>query len=186
MDARDVAAFAKASCEPIRGPFERPAYRCAAYLADGVYLPCLLVADKSEWVKLALRRFEETAADEHRLFGRRRFGRGFDYKSIVEVFVATGNRVNDYDIARLELSEYALPLARLLEIKGETSMSWTQFVAVMRDGREFSFGTTFMTEFFSMPDGYVASDVAAIRPHERGAGELFRERPFFTCFVDGL
>jgi hypothetical protein len=186
MDEREIVGFAKASCEPIRGPFERPAYRCAAYLTDGVYLPCLLVADKSEWVKLALRRFEETAADKRRLFGTRRFGRGADYESVVEVFVAAGNRVNDYDIARLELSRYALPLARLLEIKGETSMSWTQFIAVMRDGREFSFGTTFLTEFFNMPAGYVASDVTSIRAHERGAGELFRERPFFTCFVNGL
>jgi hypothetical protein len=165
---------------------ERSAYRCAAYLTDGAYLPCVLVASKSEWVDLAVRRFADTAADKRRIFGRRRFGRGFDYKSVVEVFVAGGNRVNSYDIARLEASRYALPLARLREIKGETSMSWTQFVAVMNDGQEFSFGTTFPTEFFNMPDRYTSSDVATIRPHERIDGPLFRERPYFTCFVDHL
>ena len=186
MDENDIAEFVKTNLEPIRGPLERSAYRCAAYLTDGAYLPCVLVASKSEWVDLAIRRFAETTADRRRLFGKRRFGRGFDYKSIVEVFVAAGNRVNSYDIARLETSRYALPLARLLEIKGETSMSWTQFVAVMKDGQEFSFGTTFLTQFFNMPDGYTASDVATIRPHERLDGHLFRERPFFTCFVDDL
>jgi hypothetical protein len=186
MDEKDIAAFAKANFEPIRGPVGRSAYRCAAYLADGVYLPCVLIASKSEWVDLAVRRFAETAADGRRLFGRRRFGRGFDYRSVVEVFVAAGNRVDSDDIVRLEASRYALPLERLLEIKGETSMSWTQFVGVMKDGREFSFGTTFLTQFFNMPTGYTASDVTTIRSHERMDGELFRERPFFTCFVDGL
>lgn len=185
MDEKDIATFVKTNFEPIRGPLERSAYRSAAYLTDGVYLPCVLVASKPERVDLAVRRFAETTANERRWFGRR-FGRGIGYKSIVEVFVAAGNRVNAYDIARLETSPYALPLARLLEIKGETSMSWTQFVAVMKDGQEFSFGTTFLTEFFNMPDGYTASDVGTIRPHERLDGHLFRERPFFTCFVDGL
>ncbi len=186
MDEKEIAAFAKANFEPIRGPVEGPAYRCAAYLTDGVYLPCVLVASRQEWVELALRRFAETTADKQGLFGRRRFGRGFDHSSIVESFVAAGNRLNSYDIDRLEASRYALPREHLLEIEGETSMSWTQFVGVMRDGCEFSFGTTFLTQFFDMPAGYTASDVATIRPHERGAGELFRERPFFTCFVDGL
>lgn len=186
MDEKAIAAFAKSNCEPIRGPADGPAYRCSAYLTDGVYLPCVLIASKPEWLKLALRRFDEIAADQRRFFGRRRFGHGFDYASIVEVFVAAGNRVNTYDISRLEPSPYALPRERLLEIKGETSMSWTQFVGVMRDGSEFSFGTTFLTEFFDMPAGYTASDVTSIRPHERSEGELFRERPFFTCFVDGL
>jgi hypothetical protein len=186
MDEKDLAAFVKTNFEPIRGPFERSAYRCAAYLTDGAYLPCVLVASKSEWVDLAIRRFAETTAGKRRLFGRRRSGRGFDYRSVVEVFVAAGNRVDADDIARLEASRYALPLARQLEIKGETSMSWTQFVAVMKDGQEFSFGTTFLTEFFTMPSGYTASDVATIRPHERLDGPLFRERPFFTCFVGDL
>lgn len=186
MDEKAIAAFAKSNCDQIRGPANHPAYRCAAYLTDGVYLPCVLIASKPEWVKLALRRFDETATDQRRIFGRRRFGHGFDYASIVEVFVAAGNRVNTYDISRLELSPYAIPYERLLDIKSETSMSWTQFVGVMRDGREFSFGTTFLTEFFDMPRGYTASDIAAIRPHERQDGDLFRERPFFTCFIDGL
>ena len=63
-------------------------------------------------------------------------------------------------------------------------MSWTQFVAVMKDGREFSFGTTYSTEFFNMPDGYTAKDVAKILPHETRGDPTYRERPFFNCYLD--
>ena len=37
-----------------------------------------------------------------------------------------------------------------------------------------------------MPDGYRGEDVTSIVSHKRGPGELFRERPFFTCYVSGL
>jgi len=186
MEEKAIVKFVKDTCEAINGTAAGVVYRCSAVLNDGLYLPCVLIANKAEWVRLALRRFEETARDGESIFRRKRFGRGFDYISIVETFVVGGNRLNSYDIDRLEVSRYAIPLDRLREIKGETSMSWTQFIGVMSDGKEFSFGTTFLTEFFQMPDGYVASDITTIRSHERGEGQLFRERPYFTCFVENL
>ena len=67
-------------------------------------------------------------------------------------------------------------------------MSWTEFAAVMDDGKEFFFATTYSREFFNMPEGYRARSIKKIIPHEsRKATEpIYRERPFFECFVDGL
>jgi len=42
---------------------------------------------------------------------------------------------------------------------GETSMGWTEFTAAMDDGKEFSFGTSFETMFFNMPEGYTADRI---------------------------
>jgi hypothetical protein len=182
----EIASFVRGECEEIESPAVGRSYRCAAYLTDGLYLPCVLVASKNHWVQLALRRFDETRAYGSGLFRRRRFGRGFDYASVVETFVAAGNRINAYDIQRLEPSPFALPLRCLREIRGETSMSWTQFVAEMSDSQQFNFGTTFHTEFFSMPPGYFAKDVHRIHAHQREPGELYRERPFFSCFIQEL
>jgi hypothetical protein len=38
----------------------------------------------------------------------------------------------------------------------------------MRDGSEFRFATTFLIEFFEMPDGYTANDIQKITPAVRG------------------
>jgi hypothetical protein len=144
-------------------------------------------------IDLALRRFAETAAQEERTeqerksFLRRLFATAvpFGLTDIVKTFVASGNRVNSWHLDRIEPSPFALPPARLQEIQGETRMGWTQFVGVMRDDKEFSFGTTYHTHFFEMPPGYSATDVVRIIPGETVAGTTYRERPFFECFIDG-
>jgi len=113
-----------------------------------------------------------------------------DYQSIVRVFVTNGNRLNDYDIKELSPSPSAIPVARLGEIGGETSMGWTEFYATMRDGAEFRFGTTFLVEFFDLPDDYRVTDIERITSAVRGESprqqRIYRERPFFTCYVDDL
>jgi hypothetical protein len=76
------------------------------------------------------------------------------------------------------------------EIGGETTMGWTEFYAIMTDDKEFRFGTQFLTEFFDMPPGYSAANIARIVPAARGEQprqeHIYREKPFFTCYVDGL
>lgn len=76
--------------------------------------------------------------------------------------------MNDYDIRELAPSPFAIPLARVREIGGETSMSWTAFTVTRSDGSQFQFGTTFLTEFFEMPPGYSATDITKITPAVRG------------------
>ncbi len=85
-------------------------------------------------------------------------------------------------------------------------MSWTGWVFRMRDGRYFSYGSSFLMEFFGLPEGYDFSDVVEVINHSfvdstgriaklREGGDLpesyrhdsvIRERVFFTCAVDGV
>jgi hypothetical protein len=111
------------------------------------------------------------------------------YRAIVKSFVSTRGTVDHYNLKDLRPSPFAIALAKMREINGETSMSWTAFCAHMSDGREFRFGTTFLTEFLNMPPGYTASDIVKIVPAVRGEKprqDVYREKPFFTCYVDGL
>ena len=85
-------------------------------------------------------------------------------------------------------------------------MAWTGWVFRMKDGRAFSYGTSFLTEFFQLPEGYEFSDVDEVINHAfvEAAGvvtklaqggllpngyrpdAVLRERPFFSCAVDGI
>jgi hypothetical protein len=61
----------------------------------------------------------------------------------------------------------------------------------MKDGQRFHSGTTYHDEFFDMPEGYSGADIVAITPAERFAkprpdAPIYREKPFFECFIDGL
>jgi hypothetical protein len=185
MKESEIIEIVRKEFEETRGPYGGRAYRCAAVLNDGLYLPCMLLTNAESIVELALRRFEETRFDAALPEPERRFGKGGRYADIVQSFVANGNRLASYDIQRIEKSKFSIHAARMAEVHGETSMGWTQFTAVMRDGREFAFGTTYLMEFFSMPDGYTGDDVTAIISH-KGGKPTYRERPYFTCFVHGL
>lgn len=135
---------------------------------------------------LALRRFEELQAESNAAPLLKRRDARNSYHVVVESFVAAGNRVADYDIERLEPSRFAFPALFLKALTHETSMSWTQFVGTMTDGKRFTFGTAFHVEFFEMPDGYTGSDLASIEPNAKEHERVFREKPFFECFLDGL
>ena len=174
--------FVKRNVEPLPAlaPYgER--YRVSGILTDGTSLPCIVVESALLTVDLALKRFEQTKTSDDPHMG---------YHAIVRSFVTKGNTVNDYDLRVLSISPHAIPLSRMREIKGETSMRWTEFYAMMTDGKEFRFGTQFLTEFFDMPPGYSAANIARIVPAVRGEQprqeQIFREKPFFTCYVDGL
>ena len=117
---------------------------------------------------------------------RKRGLRGWTNADIVLTFVAAGNGLNHYDIVAVEPSPFAIPLAHLRDIGGDHAMGWTRFSARMRDEREFFFRTSFHTEFFSMPDGYTSGDITQIPSGAQGDGHVYRERPFFVCFVEGL
>jgi hypothetical protein len=182
MQQEDVIAFVKKNAEPLPPcPPYGERFRVAATLTDGTYLPCVVVESASCTVDLAIKRFDETRTSTDPYMG---------YRAIVRCFVTHQNAIRDFDLRELSLSPSAIPVARLREIRGETSMSWTEFYATMRDGCEFRFGTSYLTEFFDMPDGYAASDIVRIVPSVRGqqprAEKIYRERPFFRCFVDGL
>jgi hypothetical protein len=101
------------------------------------------------------------------------------YEEIVKTFITSGNKVNAYDISTVEKSRYAIPLEILNQIQGETTMSWTGFALEMRDGRYVVFGTTFLFEFFDLPDNYTFDDVVRVHNHsyvsKRGALKALKE-----------
>ena len=184
MRTDEIIEFIRKNIEPLPPiPPYGERYRTSVTLKDGLHLPYVVFENASRYVDLAIKRFDETRRDKS-------LNIMTDYRAIVRSFVTTGNTVNECDIREVGISSFAIPLVRGREIGGETSMSWTEFYATMYDGTEFRFGTTFLEEFFEMPDGYTATDIQKILPAVRGEKprheKIYRERPFFTCYVDGM
>jgi hypothetical protein len=189
IKADDLTNFLKASVEPLSDQIYGSRYRAAARLADDTYLPCVVFQSRKSEVELALRRFKELQ------------GQPSQYRMVVASFVSKGSHVADYEIKAVEPSPFAWPLAILKQIHGETVMSWTAFVVEMKDGTMYSFGTSFCFEFFDLPEGYSYKDIARIHSGmiyspQQGLREfsldsmqsvrVYREKPFFTCYLDQL
>jgi len=197
-----IIKFLKNNIEPIEDSFYGYGYRASAYLVDGTFLPCVIFRNPTKIIELAIKRFNDEQSGKS-IYKNSSNG----YQEIVKNFVSKGNCVNDYDIARVEKSKFAFPLSILKQIKGETTMSWTGFAIKMKDGKYFGFGTTFLMDFFQMPENYSVSDIDEIINHSYvlKTGELrshkvpfftppddyndaviYRERPFFECYIDDL
>jgi len=191
----DVIKFLKNNIEPLENNAYGLGYRASVYLTDGTFLPCVIFRNSKTIVELAIRRFKEEYASKIGLY------------EIMKTFVVSRNCINDYDISRVEKSKFAFPKIIQKQIQGETSMSWTGFVVNMKDSKSFSFGTTFLYEFFDMPDNYSVDDIKEIINHsyvskngkicslksqmskddnEYYISSVLRERPFFECFIDDL
>jgi hypothetical protein len=201
QELEEITKFIKGNIEPIQDNTYGAGYRVAVYLKDGTYLPCVVFRNPSPVVSLAIKRFKDEQSGKG-IFSR---SSGLGYPDIVKTFVTSGNCVNHYDIAKVELSKNAFPLSILKQIKGETKMGWTGFVAKMKDGKQFAFGTDFYFDFFDMPEGYNPNDIREIINHSYIGkdGELksyhspdvyevfnhdmvFHSKPFFECYVDNL
>jgi hypothetical protein len=132
MNAEEIVDFLRSEIEPISDTFSKQAYRASAYLKDGVYLPCVIFRDVSEIVDLAMRRLDETRKNKglHESIG---------YHATVKSWIAEGNRVNAYDILRVEKSPFAIPAKcrNAVWSAGETRMSWISFLGLMNDGKSF-------------------------------------------------
>jgi hypothetical protein len=189
IGAGELKSFLRDNVEPLEHSIYGKQYRAAVHLTDGTYLPCVVFQDRKLRVELALRRFRQ-------LFFKRS-----EYKRVVASFVSRESNLADWQIQSVEHSPFAWPVVLLKSIHGETAMSWTSFVAEMRDGAFHSFGTTFSFEFFDLPDGYSWGDIKDIQsgmvysqakgltPYSLDAlreARLYRDRPFFTCYLDDL
>jgi len=203
QQTEEIINFLKDNVEPLDDNAYGVGYRASVYLTDGTFLPCVIFRRSKIIVDLAIRRFKEEQSGKG-IFNR---ASGLGYADIVKSFVTKGNCINDYDIERVEKSSYAFPLAIQQQIYGETTMGWTGFAAKMKDGKYFGFGTSFHWEFFQMPEAYSVDDIDEIINHSYvlNSGELknhkvpffeypedykdaiiFRERPFFECYLDNL
>jgi hypothetical protein len=169
-------------------------------LKDGTFLPCVIFRNSSTLINLAIQRFQDAQTGDNISYQP-------GYKEIVKTFVAGGNRINYHDLAQVDKSRFAFPLEMQKQIKGETSMNWTAFVARFKDGRHLSFGTTWNLEFFDLPDDFSAEDIIDIISDsyllktgeivghrsfpDRGTRKeemekIYNDRQFFECYVDNL
>ncbi|MEO8168725.1 MAG: hypothetical protein ABI623_10785 [bacterium] len=182
-----IVNFLKENVVPLKDNFFGSFYRASAYLTDGTYLPCVMFGNPNKLIKLASRRFAETAQDE------------FNHRLVVESFVTNKSTFPMYNVSKVERSPYAWPEEILRQIHGETTMGWTAFTAKMTDGKVFGFGTSFNFEFFDLPEGYTYEDITEINSgmivDSNGVERNFtpdwqvhyyRERPFFHCYTDLL
>jgi len=203
QQSEDIIKFLKDNIEPLQDSAYGLGYRASVYLIDGTFLPCVIFRNPKTVVNLAIRRFKEEQKGKS-IFST---SSGLGYYDIVKTFVTNGNCINDYDIERVEKSKFAFPLTIQKQIQGETTMGWTGFAAKMKDGKYFGFGTNFRWEFFQMPDNYSVDDIVEIinhsyvlkagelrshregemtRPEEYKDAVVYRERPFFECYIDNL
>jgi hypothetical protein len=203
LPVEEIIRFLESNIEPIPDATLGAGYRAAVTLTDGLHLPCVLFRDAAKITGLAMRRFDEERS------GKTVFSKesGLGYSYIVKSFVAGGNCINHYDIAEIRSSDFAFPMQTINKIHGETRMAWTGFVAKMKDGKQFAFGTPFSFLFFAMPEGYTPGDIAEIMNHayldkdgniksyhardwlaqyEQNRGPIFKDRPFFECYLDHL
>ena len=200
---QDIIKFLKDNIQPLDDNAYGLGYRASATLKDGTFLPCVIFRNPAALINLAIRRFKEEQSGKS-IFSK---SSGLGYREIVKTFVASGNCVNHYDIAKVDKSRFAFPLDVQKQIKGETSMSWTAFVAKFKGGRHLSFGTTWNWEFFDLPDDFNAEDIVEIINHSYllKTGEIvghrssfdrvtrkdemekiYSDRQFFECYVDNL
>ena len=201
LSIEEITSFLKGNIEPLTDTIYGDVYRVSVTLTDGLQLPCVLFRNSTTLVDLAIRRFKEEKSNKS-IF---RKSSGLGYEGIVKSFVASGNCINHYDIAKVDKSNFAIPLQILKQISGETKMGWTGFVAKMKDGKQFAFGTSFLFEFFNFPDGYLPTDIVEIISHsyldkegilksyhdpkvyqEFDQSLVYRERPYFECYIDTL
>jgi hypothetical protein len=174
---KDILSWARSNIEAADEKFAGRTYRVSARLRDGTILACVKICPSKPRVDLAVRRLEET-----RKVGASNTGMG--YLPVLRSFVCAGSRVSEFEIEDVWECDFAIPVSRLKEIGGETAMSWTAFVCVMDDGNEFSFGTSFGTDFFSMPEGYTAKRIVRIIKGTRETLAVYREKPHFLCYMD--
>lgn len=143
LEEGHIISFLKENVAPLNDSNFGPGYRSSVRLTDGTFLPCVIFRSSKPVVELAIRRFKEEKS------GRGIFAKssGFGYEEIVKTFVAKGNCINGYDIAEVLQSRFAFPFEVLRQVKGETTMGWTAFVARFSDGRCLGFGTRWSCNF---------------------------------------
>ncbi|MBK9480878.1 MAG: hypothetical protein IPO02_02595 [Bacteroidetes bacterium] len=199
----EIVKFLKDNIEPYPDSLYGQGYRASVILTDGTLIPCVMFRKTSTIVELAIRRFKEEQGFNSFFSKSSRQ----DYAEIVKSFVTSRNCINYFDIAKVDKSKNAFPLNILTKIEGETTMSWTGFVLKMKDGQCFGFGTQYLNEFFRMPDNYTIDDITEVINHSfiSKTGQVcshevpffewptdydndivYRERPYFNCFIDDL
>ncbi len=200
----EIISFLKNNIEPFQDNTYGLSYRASVTLKDGTFLPCVIFRNPEQTIDLAIRRFKEEQSNKS-IFSNK--SKGFGYREIVKNFVTKGNNINIYDIINVSKSRFAIPFEVFRKVHGETAMSWTAFILEFNDNKKLSFGTSWNWEFFDIPEGYDFKNVKSIisgcyltkeneivqhksildfQNDKEKFQTIYREKPFFECFIDNL
>lgn len=172
--------------EEVPEDFGGPGFRCAAWLTDGTYLPCVFVQRIGRY---ADRSFEMAEAEfrgdgAYALFPN-------PVREAIKSDLTWSNRVACYYIERVEPCRFATPLSLLSQVRGETAMSLWLFALETANGRRFSFAGGHLASllFLDLPGDVEFSDFVTVRNVDRNkrlpkCEAAFRERMSFNCFAD--
>lgn len=104
MKIEDLIKFLKNEIEPIEDDIYGLEYRTSAHLKDGTFLPGVTFRNSDKITEQRIKRMEDVKSGN----GKIRYQDNRDpFKEIMKLFVAKGNRVNDYDIDKVQRSEFA-------------------------------------------------------------------------------
>jgi hypothetical protein len=179
-----IESLVQAGIEEVPADFGGPGYRCAAWLRDGAYLPCVFVKRIGPHAD----RLRAMMDEEYRGEGSYKLTAD-PVREALKGQLAGRNLVTAYAIDRVEPSPFAIPMSFLDQIPGETAMSLFLFALESKEGRRFTFMGSHLPSmlFFDLPPDMQFSDFTRVHSIGRGrppAGPTYRERPFFECFVD--
>lgn len=178
-----LKALTQAGIEEVPSEFGGRGHRCAAWLRDGTYLPCVFMRRIGPYAD----RLCEIVDEEFRGQGAYRLTAN-PVREALKVQFAGSNHVTLHDIDRIEPSPFALPMKLLTQVSGETAMSLWLFLLEADDGRRFSFTGSHLAEllFFDLPEGLHFTNFVKVLPPPRGRSSKppLHARPYFTCLVD--
>ncbi|MFC4309407.1 hypothetical protein ACFPN2_09970 [Steroidobacter flavus] len=163
-------------------------YRGAAQLRDGSTLPCVVFQSRERTVEFISRRLREETDP-------------LTYQILVQSYL-TASGVSELDVTGALSSRFAWPTELLQEIRGETMMGYTAFVAEMKDAQAFNYLVeSARFEFIELPDGYEWADIKTIKsgmvysstrgmeaftPERRKDTRFLGAKHYFTCYVTNL
>jgi hypothetical protein len=172
--------------EEVPQEFGGPGFRCAAWLKDGTYLPCVFVQRIGPY---ADRRREMIEAEfrgvgSHKLFPD-------PVRESIKGELIWSNRVACHHIDRIEPSRFAIPMSLLEQVRGETAMALWLFALETADERRFGFtgGHLAQMMFFDLPNDVQFSDFVNVCNVDRNkrlpkCEGSFSARIFFDCIAN--
>ena len=92
------------------------------------------------------------------------------------------------DVRDIFDSEYRLrvDLAQKIYDAGETGMGYFRFIAVMKDGKKFTYLTGGLVDFLEPPPGYSIKDIVDVIPHKGDRKNYYKDKDYYWCLVEGL
>lgn len=182
-----IPTLIQSGIEEVPEAFGGPGYRCAAWLKDGTFLPCVFVQKIGPSADQLCKVIDEELRGEG----------GYDpltcdpVREHLKWQLCYPNQIAAHLIERVEPSPFAIPMLLLEQITGEVASYVWLFALETASGHRFRFSGQAPSSmiFFELPDEVSFSDfVKVINPNARKSlprcKATLHERVFFNCYVD--